>query len=250
VANARKFTDEEIAYIKCNFKSKTNREIAGFLGRTKEVISIKISQLGLKRDPKKSQIHRPTYTSWSSMITRCENKNRESWERYGGRGIKVCERWRSSFVKFVEDMGEKPEGYSIDRINPDGNYEPSNCRWIPLKDQSKTTSRFLTIGSCIDCGIERGNRKGRCHKCNEYFRRNNKARPPVKAMRGKDALPSQCKKCGDQSTRFVWGVCRKCFYKIYKPGMKRSDAESSGILTATRHEGQQGMVCQLHQGPP
>jgi hypothetical protein len=75
----------------------------------------------------------PLYHTWRTMKRRCENPNDKD---YGGRGIKVCERWRNSYDAFVADMGPKPTPkHSIDRINNDGNYEPSNCRWATMKEQ-------------------------------------------------------------------------------------------------------------------
>lgn len=77
-----------------------------------------------------------TYRSWMSMRDRCTNPNYKRWEDYGGRGIKVCERWLDSFEAFLADMGERPPGKTLDRY-PDvnGDYEPGNCRWATLKEQ-------------------------------------------------------------------------------------------------------------------
>lgn len=88
-----------------------------------------------------------TYTSWQAMLERCGNPKFFAYERYGGRGIKVCDRWKS-FVNFLADMGERPDGKTLDRY-PDnnGNYEPGNCRWATRKEQSQNTSstKFLTL---------------------------------------------------------------------------------------------------------
>lgn len=80
--------------------------------------------------------HTPEYTSWKAMEHRCQNPLASHFGLYGGRGIKVCERW-SKFEHFLEDMGKRPTPqHSLDRINPDGHYEPGNCRWASKKEQS------------------------------------------------------------------------------------------------------------------
>ena len=79
----------------------------------------------------------PTYHSWTGMIGRCENPNRPNFSYYGGRGITVCARWRNSFEAFLEDMGERPAGTSIDRINNAGHYEPGNCQWATKSHQQR-----------------------------------------------------------------------------------------------------------------
>ena len=81
------------------------------------------------------------YWTWAGMISRCENPRQVGYKNYGGRGIRVCERWRRDFVAFRDDVGPKPgPGYSIDRIDNDGNYEPGNVRWA-TRPQQRANSR-------------------------------------------------------------------------------------------------------------
>jgi predicted SprT family Zn-dependent metalloprotease len=83
---------------------------------------------GLKKKIVHELCNTPTYKTWKGIRQRCCNKNSKAYRYYGQRGIKMCERWCENFINFYNDMGVKPEGLELDRIDPDGNYEPSNCR--------------------------------------------------------------------------------------------------------------------------
>lgn len=89
------------------------------------------------------------FNIWLGMKQRCYDKNHKFYSHYGQRGIKVCDRWLNSFENFYKDMGNKPIGYSLDRIDNDGDYEPSNCKWSTPKEQANNvrTNRRITIGS-------------------------------------------------------------------------------------------------------
>lgn len=81
---------------------------------------------------------------WRRMIARCTYPSVERYPRYGGRGIKVCDRWLNSFKAFFDDMGKKPfKNAQIDRIDNDGNYEPSNCRWVTPSENCKNRSTSI-----------------------------------------------------------------------------------------------------------
>lgn len=92
----------------------------------------------------------PLYNVWRSMIDRCRNPKFKQWQDYGGRGINICERWIipvQGFHNFVSDMGHRPDGYSLDRINNDLGYSPENCKWSSKKEQqrNKRVTRKVVI---------------------------------------------------------------------------------------------------------
>lgn len=85
------------------------------------------------------------YCSWECMKARCNNPKNVEFHRYGARGITICQEWNDSFERFYADMGPRPEGTTLDRIDPRGNYEPSNCRWATAFEQQQNTSTARRI---------------------------------------------------------------------------------------------------------
>lgn len=92
-----------------------------------------------------SKIKSRTYRTWKEMRQRCRNPNSDKWKWYGGRGIEVCAEW-DDFERFLSDMGERPEGMTLDRIDPDGNYCKGNCRWATAKQQAETNRGVFASG--------------------------------------------------------------------------------------------------------
>jgi len=95
----------------------------------------------------------PENMAWQNMRRRCNDRSRPEWPRYGGRGIRVCERW-GTFENFLADMGRKPSPqHSLDRIDNDGDYEPGNCRWATAREQTLNSrhARMITFGERTLC---------------------------------------------------------------------------------------------------
>lgn len=91
--------------------------------------------------------HRKTkeYVAWTHAKARCHNPKHPYYQWYGARGISMCPEWREDYSKFLADMGPRPEGCSLDRVNNDGNYEPGNCRWVSMKEQSRNKRSNIVI---------------------------------------------------------------------------------------------------------
>lgn len=104
----------------------------------------------------------PTHVTWASMWNRCTNPNADSYDRYGGAGITICDRWKV-FKNFLEDMGARPKGKTIDRYpDPAGNYEPTNCRWATHLEQSRNRKNtiWLTVGGINKRLVEHAEDRG------------------------------------------------------------------------------------------
>lgn len=113
---------------------------------------------GVAQTTKHGMTNSMTYKTWSGMLSRCRTTSATGYENYGGRGIRVCDRWLD-FNNFLEDMGEKPAGMSIDRINSNGDYEPGNCQWSTRKEQNRNQRRNVELthegrSQCISAWAE------------------------------------------------------------------------------------------------
>lgn len=141
----------KLVAVKKSIADRANRRYYECLcdcGRIKEVRQDKLSSGETKSCGCLRKTHGHTsggrsklYERWYSMLARCNNKNRHNYEHYGAKGIMVCERWKS-FQNFISDMGEPPvdengKTYHLDRIDPNGDYCPENCRWLPEKENKR-----------------------------------------------------------------------------------------------------------------
>lgn len=170
--------------------------------------------------------YKATYCSWQSMKARCTNPNRPQYRHYGGKGIKVCARWFNSFANFLADLGPRPPSHTIDRIDPNRDYEPGNCRWVHKSVQPSTRASALSTALCFVCHKKRGKINGRCRSCNQYHWRHGVERPmdlitdPYHA-RGSRVTAKPCVNCGRPVKRKLPGRCIACSQYFRKYGKER-----------------------------
>ena len=114
----------------------------GCLAReSRAAVGRRIGPIQGKKNATHGMSHTPTYASWLEARKRCFSPKNKRYEAYGGRGISMCQEWAVSFEAFFADMGEAPPGMTLDRKNPDGNYEHENCRWATKAEQARNTRR-------------------------------------------------------------------------------------------------------------
>lgn len=164
------------------------------------------------------------YNTWAAMIQRCENKNSTDYPNWGGRGIKVCERWRTvsprgvGFANFVADMGMKPEGMSLDRIDNNGNYEPGNCRWATRQQQTLNSRYTESLKKAVKTHADNMRARTHCKYGHEFTEDNTYIHNNTRT----------CKLCKAAMGRFLYFgraiPITELMYPIGRPGRRPKEA--------------------------
>jgi hypothetical protein len=152
VLNPQKVYRDNKVYLLCRCECGVEKEV--IIKNLKSGVSASCGCVGRRKTTERNYKHglrfSRTWRIWRNMKSRCYNPNIKQYKNYGGRGIIVSEKWKDDFLAFYKDVGDIPEGYSIDRIDNNGNYEPDNVRIATAKEQcqNKTNNRKIN-GRCI-----------------------------------------------------------------------------------------------------
>lgn len=111
---------------------------------------------GACKGTRRHRVETPEYRCWKTIKTRCYNLKHHEYHRYGGRGIRVCDRWLNSFENFLADMGARPPEHQINRLDNDGDYSPENCHWTtdPIQRRNKSTTKLITLDGEEQCLVD------------------------------------------------------------------------------------------------
>lgn len=139
---------EPDVHVRCDCGTETTVSFKSLGRSTNSCGCLRIEQL-VARSTTHGHAGTGIYMSWSDMVGRCTRPTHHRWADYGGRGIRVCERWLK-FENFLSDVGERPKGMTLDRIDNDGNYEPGNVRWASYSTQAKNRRPSAYAGSVRD----------------------------------------------------------------------------------------------------
>lgn len=152
-------------------------------GNTKSC-GCRVGRSAKQRFSKHGMKKNPAYACWSLMRDRCNNPNNKNYPYYGGRGISVCKEW-DDFAAFLNDMGERPHGMTIERIDNNGNYEPSNCKWASRAEQSRNRDYTVKLTKDgVTKTISEWARDGGNHSQSQYYRRRKRGLSNYEAMFG------------------------------------------------------------------
>jgi len=153
VLGEEKIHKENRVYLKCICDCGTLRDV--IIKNLKSGVSSSCGCIGRKKTIERNTKHGKRYTkvykTWQDMKARCSNKNMKQYKDYGGRGIRVCDEWEGDFMAFYKVVGDAPKNMTIDRIDNDGNYEPSNVKWSTVSEQCQNKRNNRKIdGVCIN----------------------------------------------------------------------------------------------------